>query len=322
MKNTTLLILLSLFITSCGDNLVEEVKERYDDGKLKVVEYYKKVGNNQELVKKREYYKNGNIDREVNYKDGKKEGKWTTYYENGQIYEEVNYKDGKEDGKWTGYYENGQIRLERNYKYGKKEGKWTGYYENGQIWNEGNHKDGKLDGKVTGYYENGQIRGERNYKDGKYNGKWTMYHENGQIEEEVNYKDGKAEGLSKYYYHNLRVHFPNQPNKIKYRYKCENGLLQEEGSDHSAPVRQVRTDQWRYGTGVRGRRRSWVLAHRGGRVVAHSACGRDRTGDGAGSARGLGALRQSACAGRLASRRGGARAAIPGGHPEPVRRLH
>ena len=98
MKNTTLLILLSLFITSCGDNLVEEVKERYDDGKLKVVEYYKKVGNNQELVKKREYYKNGNIDREVNYKDGKKEGKWTTYYENGQIYEEVNYKDGKEDG--------------------------------------------------------------------------------------------------------------------------------------------------------------------------------------------------------------------------------
>ena len=58
MKNTTLLILLSLFITSCSENLIEEVKERYDDGKLKVVEYYKKVGDNQELVRKREYYEN------------------------------------------------------------------------------------------------------------------------------------------------------------------------------------------------------------------------------------------------------------------------
>ena len=58
MKPTkSILILLSLFlISNCGENLIEEVKERYDNGEVKVVEYYKKVGDNQKLVRKREYY--------------------------------------------------------------------------------------------------------------------------------------------------------------------------------------------------------------------------------------------------------------------------
>ena len=70
MKNLFKILILTLFTFSCGDNLVEEVKERYDDGKFKVVEYYKKVGDNQELVRKREYYENGQIEEEVKYKDG------------------------------------------------------------------------------------------------------------------------------------------------------------------------------------------------------------------------------------------------------------
>ncbi len=64
MKNLTkisIITLLTLFISNCGENLIEEVKERYDNGKLKEVEYYKKVGDNQELVRKRGYYENGQI---------------------------------------------------------------------------------------------------------------------------------------------------------------------------------------------------------------------------------------------------------------------
>jgi len=37
MKNTTLLILLSLFITSCGEKIREEITERYDNGKMKTI---------------------------------------------------------------------------------------------------------------------------------------------------------------------------------------------------------------------------------------------------------------------------------------------
>ena len=33
------------------------------------------------------------------------------YYENGQIKNEVNYKDGKKEGLWKEYYENGQLKV-------------------------------------------------------------------------------------------------------------------------------------------------------------------------------------------------------------------
>ena len=99
MKNLFKILLISLLMVSCGENLIEEVKERYDDGKLKVVEYYKKVGDNQEFVRIREYYENGQIYYEGNYKDGKQDGKWTVYYKNGQIRSESNYKEGVKQGK-------------------------------------------------------------------------------------------------------------------------------------------------------------------------------------------------------------------------------
>jgi antitoxin component YwqK of YwqJK toxin-antitoxin module len=178
MKPTkSILILLSLFlISNCGENLIEEVKERYDNGEVKVVEYYKKVGQNQKLDKRG------------------KSGKRVSYYENGRIWEEGNFKDGKKDGKWTTYYENGQIKEEGNFKDGRwvrKDGKFISYYENGQIEKEGNFTDGKLDGKYTFYYENGQIKVERNFKDGKEDGKWTYYNEDGSIKKVEEYKDGK-----------------------------------------------------------------------------------------------------------------------------------
>ena len=42
----------------------------------------------------------------------------TDYYENGQIESEANYKDGILDGKVTYWYENGQIKSEAIYKDG------------------------------------------------------------------------------------------------------------------------------------------------------------------------------------------------------------
>ena len=55
-----------------------------------------------------DYYINGPIKTEKNYKDGKRDGKWTEWYENGQIKEVENYKDGDQDGKWIVWYKNGQ----------------------------------------------------------------------------------------------------------------------------------------------------------------------------------------------------------------------
>ena len=59
--------------------------------------------------------------REGNYKDGKRDGMWTTWYENGLKWTVENYKDAMKDGKSTEWFANGQIKTEENYKYGKKE---------------------------------------------------------------------------------------------------------------------------------------------------------------------------------------------------------
>ena len=123
MKPTkSILILLSLFlISNCGENLIEEVKERYDDGNIKVVEYYKKDGDNKILVKQREYYKTGEVEEENYFVNGKLEGSHTEYYKSGQIEEEGTFKNGKLEGKYIHYDINGSIKKEEI------------YYKNGEL---------------------------------------------------------------------------------------------------------------------------------------------------------------------------------------------
>ena len=84
-----------------------------------------------------------NYTHEATYKDrkslmvfGKK------YYENGQLESEINFKDGKYEGQWKWYYVNGNIKKEGNFKDGKNEGLWKSYYQNGQLKSEENYKDG------------------------------------------------------------------------------------------------------------------------------------------------------------------------------------
>ena len=123
MKPTkSIYILLSLFlISNCGENLIEEVKERYDDGNMKVVEYYKKDGDNKILVKQREYYKTGEVEEENYFVNGKLEGSHTEYYKSGQIEEEGTFKNGKLEGKYIHYDINGSIKKEEI------------YYKNGEL---------------------------------------------------------------------------------------------------------------------------------------------------------------------------------------------
>jgi antitoxin component YwqK of YwqJK toxin-antitoxin module len=80
---------------------------------------------------------------------------------------EGNYKDGKRDGKWTHWYEDGLKLQEGNYKDGKRDGMWTTWYENGLKWTVENYKDAMKDGKSTEWFANGQIKTEENYKYGK-----------------------------------------------------------------------------------------------------------------------------------------------------------
>ena len=120
MNNLTkisIITLLTLFISNCGDKVREEITERYDDGSKKLLVRYKGEGGDEVITEKITYGKGG--DTLIWEKPLDKFKMEREYYENGQIWYEGNYKDGKREGKWTEYYENGQIEWEENYKDGE-----------------------------------------------------------------------------------------------------------------------------------------------------------------------------------------------------------
>ena len=176
MKNLTkisIITLLTLFISNCGDKVREEITERYDDGKKKTIMKFKGSGSEEVMVEKIGYSQRG--DTLILEKPLDKLKMEREYYEDGEIKEEGNYKDGERDGKYTSYYKNGQIKSEGNYKDGERVGKWISYYEDGQIKEEGKYKSVVKYGFVLPI------------KDGK----WTYYNEDGSIKEVRNYKDGE-----------------------------------------------------------------------------------------------------------------------------------
>ena len=90
-----------------------------------------------------EYWFNGLVKKEGNYKGRKKDGRWVEYHSNGLIKKEEGYKDGEWNGKWVMYYENGKIKSEENYKAGKREGKKVDYDEEGNITRESCYEMGE-----------------------------------------------------------------------------------------------------------------------------------------------------------------------------------
>jgi len=249
MKNIYILTLI-LFIISCGEK-VRVVTEKFKDGKISTLRKFIDVGSKEVMVQYISYFpddwgdcnlqssdimsmENYNIQGEkdgtwiyydwerkdpllikINYKNGKKDGKYNTYNLcDMEKTQEGYYKDGESIGKWTKYFcceDSNKISLEINYidstrisyfRNGKKhveqgiligkEGKFIGYHKNsGKIRVKGYYKDGEKIGKWNWYYEDGEIKEEQNYINGKKDGKWTYYNEDGSIERVEEWKDGQ-----------------------------------------------------------------------------------------------------------------------------------
>ena len=109
-----ILILLMIFIFSTSFSSLAWSSENYEDCIFKNM---KGVGSDLGAKEIIDLCKAKHL-REGNYKDGKRDGKWTSWYEDGLKLSEGNYKDGKQDARWTWWDENGQIESEKNYKDG------------------------------------------------------------------------------------------------------------------------------------------------------------------------------------------------------------
>ena len=149
-----------------------------------------------------QYFESGQVQSEMNYKDGKVHGKSYSYFESGQVQSEMNYKDGENDGIKTYYYNNGNIRFKGNKEVYKgldyKVGIWTYYNNKGNIANEIDFNNGGEYGydkcSYYGYEREGyNPRNQIKYqfiviRDSKHQ-KYYKYDENGDIANEGYYKD-------------------------------------------------------------------------------------------------------------------------------------
>ena len=72
------------------------------------------------------------------------DGPYKEWYGNGQICQECNYKNGELDGPYKAWCEHGEISKECNYKDGKLDGQYKEWCEHGQPFRECNYKDGEI----------------------------------------------------------------------------------------------------------------------------------------------------------------------------------
>ena len=131
-----------------------------------------------------------------------------------QLKIEVEYLNGKRNGKGKEYYYSGSLKFEGEYLNGKR---W-----NGKCYNVLNNiyceiKNGK--GFIKKYYNNNQIRFEGEYLKGEKNGKGKEYYLSmGRLKFEGEYLNGKRNGKGKEYNQNGKLIFEGEfknDNRIK-----------------------------------------------------------------------------------------------------------
>jgi antitoxin component YwqK of YwqJK toxin-antitoxin module len=94
-------------------------------------------------------------------------GKVVEYWSDGQMKMEVEFREGQPHGKASSWHKNGQKALVAEWWNGKVHGKQTIWYENGQKMGETEYRKGNEHGRFIGWYKNGRKMLEAEYSDGR-----------------------------------------------------------------------------------------------------------------------------------------------------------
>lgn len=130
----------------------QETEEYYKTGELKAEHTYE-LG---KLVAQKKFRRNGNLEYEMKYNaEGDKIETQIEYYSTGEVFRQRNLINGKREGLEIEYYSNGQKKAERNYKNGKKEGSAKGYHINGNVQGEWIFENGEPV-RATLFYSTGE----------------------------------------------------------------------------------------------------------------------------------------------------------------------
>ncbi|MDG1798610.1 MAG: hypothetical protein P8H35_08590 [Flavobacteriales bacterium] len=132
LLNYTIILSLSL-VVGCGvPTNIDADSDEYDyfEKNYKGISTYKGKPFTGSVT---DFWKNGQLNYEKFFKDGKRDSVQRAYKPDGQLSSLYSFKDGKMDGDFELYWENGQLSSKSFYKDDKPVGIWEGYYENGQL---------------------------------------------------------------------------------------------------------------------------------------------------------------------------------------------
>jgi antitoxin component YwqK of YwqJK toxin-antitoxin module len=122
----------------------------------------------------KEFYKNGQIEKEGWVLNNSKIDYWKFYYKDGNLKKEGLFKDNLETKYWYFYSPNLIKEKEGHFKYGKQEDWWLFYDKNGQV----HHKCQLQNNQKNGYcliYQNGKLIKASKFKDGKKLREWKDF---------------------------------------------------------------------------------------------------------------------------------------------------
>ena len=234
-------------------------KGYYSDGKLAYIKELKILKGEAPIPNGKyiEYYKNGQIKVQGNYKNGKRDEEFKAFLKNGKSAGSVFYKDGKikKSTLANSMKDNASFSIltDINYnlnsheiiteefpnqllkqyfifsKNGLLDGESRQYYEEGNIKSISPFKNNIADGVFISYYQNGNIKEKHTYKNGNEEGEGIFYYENGKLEEKYFMKNGKLDGEATAYF---------EDGKIKNKAIFKDGITLEEEDYKNNEIRK------------------------------------------------------------------------------------
>lgn len=112
-------------------------------------------------------YPNGVRAKSIEYKAGRRHGKYIKRFENGHISFKSNYVDGRQQGKTISWWRNGNRRSESNYKSGVPEGEQREWYKSGAKFKKMTIVNGQEEGMQQSWRENGKLYNNYEAKNGR-----------------------------------------------------------------------------------------------------------------------------------------------------------
>lgn len=132
---------------------------------------------------------------------GRRQGRWHDYYPNGQLRYEGEFKNDKCKGIFRYYDEQGNLKATNEFDKSGERALNKTYAPNGRVVATGSYLNQKKDGEWK-YYDasSGQLRMVEDNKEGKVHGWSRLYNpQNGVLAEETQFVEGKPEGPCRKY---------------------------------------------------------------------------------------------------------------------------